>query len=372
MSSKSKSERVARVRVAFASALTLCIGTLQAFAQSPAPAPFAGLPAEDYLNAVYSGNFDRVREADVKYLKGYLDMSQRVAQELNSMGLPGGVADGLDSSHFSMVTPVLAVYLLNYGQTSKKCLRPGFKEFVVNTTLIETSSSPWGGEIVRDLGIVNVSRYPVNREFIPAFSEIGTSNPYGGSFDDAFMNDGWTTSVYDGVRTMMARIPCNDARIVRFEKNLLSLYVNREANRQRVLANREKANLEHLVAAAKPMVECQAEARKLGLEAPYFFEFSKRCESDRSSITAADIERWKNGPKEYQRLWSIIYSPENPRFTKAGTYIRQQHCASLERSTGGLNQLSSMQCILDYQPTEAELKTIKMMDEMKIRRGEKP
>jgi hypothetical protein len=120
------------------------------------------------------------------------------------------------------------------------------------------------------------------------------------------------------------------------------------------------------------MVECRAEAEKLGLEAPYYFEYAKRCETDKGSITAADIERWKNGPKEYERLRSIVFSPDNPPFTKAGTYIRQQHCQSLERSTGGLDQLSSLQCILDYQPTEAELNQIKQMDEMNIRRGVKP
>jgi len=367
--------RAAHRRIAIVLGVTLGAANVAGFAQqnssAPAtPTPFSDFSGADYLNAVYSGRFDQVSAADAKYFEGYQALNSMVSQELSSMGLDTA-STAFDPANYSLVVPVLTVYLMNYGQTSKSCLRPGFKEFVVNRTLVTTRELPWGGKIVESQGIVGVDRYPVNKEFIPAFSELGTSDPDERAVPDALLNGGQTNKLFSGIRSMMASIPCTDASIVRFERNLLSLYNNREANRQEVFAQREKFWRDRDAKRAVITRACKEELARLGIVSPFESDFIKRCEEDRKSISDADIARWKAGPDDIERISAILYG-DNPRFTKAGTYIRQQHCERLGQSGGGDNGLRSMKCMLEYQPTAQELESIKMMDELKVRRGEKP
>jgi hypothetical protein len=331
-------------------------------------APFSDFPGGDYMDAIFSGNLDLVYAADLKYFEGFQRLAQATAQQITSIVGRDIIGNNFDSTNLSLITPVFTVYLMNYGQTSKACLRPGFHEFVVNRRLVATQETVFGKRIVEDYGTVGVDRYPVNKEFIAPFSEVVETTPDDNALGDFMVNDGKATRLYGGVRAMMSSIPCNDARIVRFEKNLLAFYTNREANRHKLLAAREQSIRGRDEQRSKIYKSCSEEVHELGIVAPFEYNFMTKCRDDHAGITPEDIARWQSGPGQIEAMRVILYG-DPPRFNKSETFIRQQHCESLPRPQGGDGGLISMKCMLEYQPTEREKAQIQSLEQMRIRRG---
>ena len=184
-------------------------------------APFTNLAGGDYLNAIYSGDAKSIKAADRVVLGAYLDFMR---QSLGSAGLPG-LGSYFNEDNFSLATPVLANYLFNYQNTSKKCLRPDAVAFTVTgRTADYVTTNGWGMEISRIYGSTYVDRYSVNKEFSKAFYDLGTSEPSSVILPDIFFNKGKSTAVLVGVESMMNKFSCDDPRIKLFEKNLLSYY----------------------------------------------------------------------------------------------------------------------------------------------------
>ena len=325
--------------------------------------PFSAFAGGDYLNAIYSGNFDLVYAADRKYFEGYQSMvpsivQSPIAQAINMVAGGNAVGNAFDASNFSLVTPVLSVYLMNYGQTSKSCLRPGFKDYVIGTRVTTVRDTPFGQQIVDDFGVVGVTHYPVNKEFIPAFDVLGTTDPDDNFAFDLFVNGGKTTALFSGIRSMMASIPCGDARIARLEKNLLSYYNNRDTYRQKVLANREQQLRERAQSEYTVYHACLDEQKKLSIGRMYEDVFMNRCRADRSTITSAEIEKWQAGTETLDRLRERAAAA---RWSGMESGVRSYRCSAITSGQGFDREIQELTCMLNYQLTDADKEQIKRL-----------
>lgn len=331
-------------------------------ARTAAVAPFSKFAGGDYLDAIYSGDFALLRAADSKYLASYQKMGSSVAQELQSMGAGGLVDAAFDSSNFSLVRPMLTVYLMNYGQTSKACLRPGYKNFDIGTRLTSERDTPFGREIVADYGIVNVTRYPVNKEFIPAFTEIGTMDPDDDFAFDAIVNGGEVAKAFGGLRTMMARIPCGDARVARLERNLLTFFNERHLYQEKSAALRAKHLEARNRADSATWKACTQEQDKLGVPGYYRDLFRKRCLENPDSVSVAEVERWKENAAEVDRLRAKI-NGATPMFSRAELAVRSYRCGNAP-ATGPIEEreLQTLRCMETVELTDQDREQVKRLE----------
>jgi hypothetical protein len=331
-------------------------------ARSAAVAPFSGFAGGDYLDAIYSGNFELLRAADNKYLASYQKIGSSIAQEIRSMGAGDLVDAAFDSSNLSLVRPVITVYRMNYGQTSKACLRPGFKNFDIGTRVTSERDTPFGREIVADYGIVNVTRYPVNKEFIPAFTEIGTTDPDDDFAFDGIVNGGEVAKMFGGVRTMMARIPCGDARIARLERNLLTFFNERHLYKQKSAALRAKHIQARDRADSETWKVCTQEQDKLGVPGYYRDLFRKRCLENPESVSMAEVERWKENAAEVDRLREKI-NGATPMYSRAELSVRINRCDNAA-AKGPIEEreLRTLRCTETVELTDEDREQIKRLE----------
>ena len=185
--------------------------------------PFDQLPAGDYLNAIYSGDATNVRHADKIYLYGLepaIDISEEYFMNFvmpilawSSGGLltKEPVQKMMDNSRrkVSFFNKVLAMYIRNYQDSSKKCLNED------HPSLVLTYKS---GE--RKI-------YGINENLAEIALGVGKFDPEtspSGSLVDALYNQGKYTSLIQGTQQMMQSFSCDSPEIKRMEENMIKLY----------------------------------------------------------------------------------------------------------------------------------------------------
>lgn len=187
--------------------------------------PFRHLRGGLYLSTVYRGDKIAVDRADGDYTK---DVRMALVGGVNGVlaGRSNPLLAQVDAalSKVTMLEPVLAVYLMSYQDTSSRCLRPGYETVSTQTTTTLVRRNGYGMETARQVLRVDVSHYKVNKEFASTLRQLATADTDSAAVGDALLNGNKLNDLLAGTRDMMQQFPCDDPRIVRWEKNALELY----------------------------------------------------------------------------------------------------------------------------------------------------
>jgi len=176
---------------------------------------FCDLPAGDYLNAIYEGNIDKIRDIDA-------EMTATLRRGL--LEVPGVG----DVGRLSVIARVVNEYTYYYKSFSRSCLRSGAQSLT-----FEKHVNGW--EMVDGRGIVLQhyngwdlrSVYVVNEEFIAITAKVGAAQGPANELSmiaDRLFNKGMLSDVAQGVQEMMQSHDCDSPEIRQFEKNLLRLF----------------------------------------------------------------------------------------------------------------------------------------------------
>ena len=184
--------------------------------------PFCDLPGGRYLNAIYRGNLDEVRQMDHIY-------EQSVKSYLNSQ-LPGGDPDNPVNQFFSAVMNMEQIqllrdsankYMYSYAAWGESCLEPGAQVYKFERTepiIVETDE--WG-VTTRSGGEHYEAFYTLNPEFFGLRDQLGSA---GGAKDsDHPANMPSMRQVYRGIVTMKQEYGCRSAEVKEFERQLIAL-----------------------------------------------------------------------------------------------------------------------------------------------------
>ncbi|KPF47612.1 hypothetical protein IP87_00795 [beta proteobacterium AAP121] len=222
-------------------------------------APWVGLPAEDYLNALYGGDVERLRALDAAFSRPYKAMLgaslQQIAPLMDLIGRANGVsvntgammAKALDN--ISLVVPLMALYLVEFEGRLGPCLGPDAASFKVTRSSETVYRDGWGNFKYSVPNPDRVAYFKVPRRLAPAFEEVGLSTPdsaLGQLVDNSFRSQGrvGVSDLLKGTRLMMRRFDeegCGSPRMQRMEAQMLAH-----------LARYRQGQAEVLDAASKP------------------------------------------------------------------------------------------------------------------------
>jgi hypothetical protein len=220
-----------------AQAFSLAISTRQT-----AVAPFANLPAADYLNALYGGNHQRLRELDRQFMAPYkasmLPAIQHIAPLLNLMsgvragqgGYAAAAEKAFDSA--SMIAPMFTIYLVEYEGRLGQCLEPDAVNIKITTTSETVFRDGYGTYKYSVRHPDQVEYFKVNRRFAPVFEKVGTAKPDSmlvKMLDRGFGSQGRMTAndLVTGTRELMKRLDsegCGSPLMQRMEANMLAYF----------------------------------------------------------------------------------------------------------------------------------------------------
>jgi hypothetical protein len=186
--------------------------------------PFSGLAGGDYLNAVFNRNYSAVKTFDEYY------QLRKIKQRRDFMG-EHWMDAALNSAikKIRLIDTVMGIYLFNYGEKYRKCLRKGAIRFTVAKTSPDiVTRNGFGQEIAREYGGTERYYYDVNMEFESAFQRISTTQPENlmSTITDALLNQGGTDlrrELLKGSRQMMDKYDCSSPVIKQMERALLDV-----------------------------------------------------------------------------------------------------------------------------------------------------
>lgn len=214
-------------------------------------APFAGLPAADYLNALYGEDVERLQALDRAFREPYkamlLPTLQQTAPLMNLFSRIGGVqmdyaalmTRSLDS--ISLIAPLFAVYLIEFEGRLGPCLERDALRFKITRSSETVYKDGWGNYKYSVQHPDQVEHFRVNRRFGPVFEQVGLSNPQsvlGNMLDGVFKSGGRVGigELVQGTRAMMDRFDregCNAPLMRRMETAMLSYFARyRQAERE--------------------------------------------------------------------------------------------------------------------------------------------
>lgn len=216
-------------------------------------APLTGLPGADYLNALYSADFARLRSLDQAFREPYrasvVGMAQHVAPLANAFAGLGGIrldyaglmTKAIDNS--SLIVPMFAVYLVEYEGRLGPCLEADARSFKI-TRASETVYRYGYGYSSHTHSIKHpdqVEYFKVNRRFASVFESVGLTNPnsvLAGLIDNSIRNRDRVgiTELLQGTRALMRRMDregCGSPLMQRMKANMLAYFEQyRERNRE--------------------------------------------------------------------------------------------------------------------------------------------
>lgn len=194
--------------------------------------PFRDLPGGLYLSAIYIKDIEAIKKGDNYYISGLrtaminaTNVERRdimkefeYYEKRNKNG--GDIFDKL-----SMIEPVLMAYLLNYQNSSARCLRNGYLTMTITSTDPDiVTKNGFGMEVSRRRGQTSVKKYKINREFGKAFEELGKRDLIGLATGDLSINGGRIGELMKGTEELMKTYRCDDPKIQITEKHLFELY----------------------------------------------------------------------------------------------------------------------------------------------------
>jgi len=219
--------------------------------------PFDAIDGGSFLNAIYHGNANAVRQQTRAY------HSTKIRQRRKFLG-GAHWSDRIQNAGFRAIrltTVVSGLYLFNYQNYYKSCLK---KDAVTFTKTTKTPGSKTynlrGWEIARTYSSTNVDKYTVNIEFAALFRRIWRTNPENLAMGiaDLLMGGGGLNlpkamanadphmaklvrllkgrgkkdlrnQLLSGTKEMMRKFKCDSPQIKQFERNLRKL-MNMEMN----------------------------------------------------------------------------------------------------------------------------------------------
>jgi hypothetical protein len=216
-------------------------------------APLQGLPAADYLNALHSGDFDRLQALDRAFSKPYradmVGLMNHVAPITDLVGVLTGVkvdyaammAKAIDE--ISLIVPMFAVYLIDYEGRLGPCLEPDAVSFKI-TRASETVYKDGRGNVKYSRQNPDrVEYFKVNRRFADVFRSVGLTNPkspLAGLIDSNFRNQDRVgiTELVQGTRALMQRLDsegCGSPLMQKMEANMLTHFDRYRQRNQSIL-----------------------------------------------------------------------------------------------------------------------------------------
>lgn len=204
--------------------------------------PFTGFPGADYLNALYGGDWSRLKQYDKEYMRPYMEgyMGQSIAafgKIIDGLSAMAGAKSTVgrdmyqDLANASLITPVLSSYLVNYNAKYSACLRPDavmFKKTVTSETVYKNG---FGDRVGGYKNPDQISYFIVNKEFGDIFKKVGLAEADSGNarFIEAIFNSSSSSmsnlsGVIQGIDKIMDNFKCNDPKIKRLEANMIGYY----------------------------------------------------------------------------------------------------------------------------------------------------
>ncbi|MCP5286073.1 MAG: hypothetical protein H6933_14380 [Burkholderiaceae bacterium] len=214
-------------------------------------APLSGLPAADYLNALYGDDVAQLQALDQAFREPYkamlLPMLQQTAPLMNLFAQVGGVRMDYAAmatramDNISLIAPMFAVYLIEFEGRLGPCLDKDAVRFTITTTSETVYRDGWGNYKYSVPDPDRVEHFRVNRRFESVFREVGLSNPQsllGQLLDSGFRNGNRVGigELVQGTRALMQRFDregCNSPLMRRMEAAMLAQFARyRQGNRE--------------------------------------------------------------------------------------------------------------------------------------------
>ncbi|MEQ8206151.1 MAG: hypothetical protein RIA65_08255, partial [Woeseia sp.] len=187
--------------------------------------PFCSLPGGRYLNAIYRGDLNGIRQMDHIYAEEKREYLRRQ--------MPSGEANNpiidmfnavLDADEIQLLREAANKYLYSYPAWGESCLDPGWQARTYEYTapvIIETDE--WGAT-TRSGGEHYEATYTLNPEFFPLRDRIAG---YGGADDsDNPLNRPAKSQVFLGIVEMKRGYDCRSSEVKQFERQLRVLTNN--------------------------------------------------------------------------------------------------------------------------------------------------
>ncbi|MCR9279339.1 MAG: hypothetical protein NXH85_15385 [Pseudomonadaceae bacterium] len=185
-------------------------------------APFCELPGGRYLNAIYQGRGDLVREMD-----------QLVRAEINAM-LKGQMAQlnmtenpitqmfsGMIEQDDGFIVGAANKYMYSYAAWGTQCFKSGAKTRTFVHTTPPTETINFDGSTDYEPGQTFEADYTVNPEFFTLLERIGSH--YGAPDSDSPLLNKAQRLVLQGLVRMKDDYGCSSPEVARFERNLIAL-----------------------------------------------------------------------------------------------------------------------------------------------------
>lgn len=185
-------------------------------------APFCELPGGRYLNAIYNGRGDLVREMDQLERAEVNEMLSGQMAQLNMTENPiTQLFRGVIEAEDGFIAGAANKYMYAYAAWGRQCLKSGAKTRTFVHTTPPTETINFDGSTDYDPGETYEADYTVNPEFFALLERVGSH--YGAPDSDApFLNKA-RRLVLKGLVQMKEHYDCGSPEVARFEKNLIAL-----------------------------------------------------------------------------------------------------------------------------------------------------
>lgn len=181
--------------------------------------PFCSLPGGRYLNAIYRGDLNGVRQMDHIYAE---EKREYLRKQIPSGEANNPLADMfnavLDAEDIHLLREAANKYLYSYPAWGESCLDPGWQARTYEyTTPVIIETDEWG-VTTRSGGEHYEATYTLNPEFFPLRDRIAG---HGGAADsDDPMNRPAKSQVFLGIVEMKRAYGCRSAEVKQFEQQL--------------------------------------------------------------------------------------------------------------------------------------------------------
>jgi hypothetical protein len=196
--------------------------------------PFCELPGGDYLNAIFRGDFPKIREIDNNAFKGLRSLIKKVTfGDDKFYSFLTALSNGANES---LLPLVVDEYMYTYQQWAKDhCLDADAvvvekNEYVPGYSVKEVYSSGAEIEISRTEGYMLHATYVINPEFwqtCQRFCGVQDSKTYRSFLDSAVNRENaMIGKLYMGLKSLKNNYDCRSREVQIFEKNLIELSRN--------------------------------------------------------------------------------------------------------------------------------------------------
>jgi hypothetical protein len=211
-------------------------------------APFSAMPAADYFNDIYGGDWEEAAKKDSDFVRPYLSslggylgqigtLMDGIANFGNvALGIPTGktnfkqkiVAELRESS---MIIPFFSVYLINYQFAYNKCIEPDALTFK-KTTTSETVYRNGLGHFEHSVKHPDkIEYFLVNKRFEHIFKSVGLNKPQAEHanllemfFGNSINKKNSLSGIIKSTNKLMDSYDCNSPIIKKMEQQMLKYH----------------------------------------------------------------------------------------------------------------------------------------------------